>query len=460
MLEKVVSTVRPDPAAGSRLWRNRSFTIFWTGQTLSVLGDAFALIALPLLVLQATGSVGQMGLVTAVIGVCRTATGLFAGWLADHHDRRRLMICCDVGRTFLYAALPILWWLMGPHLWLLYMLAALSSCLGMIFLVTFGTAVANLVDPDQIALANGHLQASFSLSEILGPILAGIVAGLVGPSVALTVDACSFLISTLSLLLIRLRPMSQSGLVHQPRAEPSRTEVAPEKPQARQQFWRSILAGAHFIWQEPVLRSLAILLFFLNMMNAGNLDIIIFHLKHDLGQSDSMVGIVLGGACVGGVVAGLIGPSVRKYLGFGPCWIGGFGLYFAAVFLIGFSTNLLLLNMLVGLLTFSMTVTAICSISLRQQITPDALLGRVTSTFLMIVTALAPLGAVLFTALTARFGVTLALGGMGIGGICIVCVALLTPIRQRFPERRAPAVEAIVAKGGGEPFLQTPSDEG
>lgn len=52
---------------GSRpLWRDRNFGIFWVAQTLSVVGDSFALIALPLLVLHATGSVAQMGLLTAV----------------------------------------------------------------------------------------------------------------------------------------------------------------------------------------------------------------------------------------------------------------------------------------------------------------------------------------------------------------------------------------------------------
>src|SRR5438067_1903608 len=52
-------------SSAARLWRNRNFNMFWFGQSLSALGDAFALIAMPLLVLQATGSVVQMGLVTA-----------------------------------------------------------------------------------------------------------------------------------------------------------------------------------------------------------------------------------------------------------------------------------------------------------------------------------------------------------------------------------------------------------
>src|SRR5260370_37198208 len=98
-------------APGARLWRNRDFNIFWLGQTLSVFGDAFATIAIPLLVLRATGSVVVMGLVTAVFGVAQVVTGLFAGWLADRLDRRRLMIFCDILRTLLYFSIPLGWWL-------------------------------------------------------------------------------------------------------------------------------------------------------------------------------------------------------------------------------------------------------------------------------------------------------------------------------------------------------------
>src|SRR5260370_2460844 len=73
----VPSAAAAVPAAGVRLWRNRDFNTFWLGQSLSVLGDSFALIAMPLLVLQATGSVAQMGLVTGTFGVAQLLAGTF-----------------------------------------------------------------------------------------------------------------------------------------------------------------------------------------------------------------------------------------------------------------------------------------------------------------------------------------------------------------------------------------------
>ena len=87
------------------LWRQRDFAVFWAAQTLSVLGDSFALIALPLLVLETTGSLARMGLLTAVGGAASVVAAVFAGVVVDRVDRRRLLIGCDLVRMVLYLSL-------------------------------------------------------------------------------------------------------------------------------------------------------------------------------------------------------------------------------------------------------------------------------------------------------------------------------------------------------------------
>ena len=151
---------RAERSPGARLWRNREFNVFWAGQSLSALGDSFALLALPLLVFEATGSVVQMGLVTGTFGIGQVISGLVSGVIVDRVDRRRLMILCDVLRLVLYGSIPLVWLLIGPQLWLIYVVVGFGAMLGMTFSIAYMTALANLVDRDQLSDANARVNAS------------------------------------------------------------------------------------------------------------------------------------------------------------------------------------------------------------------------------------------------------------------------------------------------------------
>lgn len=93
-------------AAPASLWRNRGFNAFWSAQILSVLGDSFSQLAVPLLVLDATGSIATAGLLTGVSGTAAVVAGLLAGVVVDRFDRRALLIGADVARMLLFAAAP------------------------------------------------------------------------------------------------------------------------------------------------------------------------------------------------------------------------------------------------------------------------------------------------------------------------------------------------------------------
>ncbi|MFE2148206.1 MFS transporter [Streptomyces sp. NPDC059456] len=186
------------PARRSSLWRNRDFNVFWLGQTLSVLGGSITLLAMPLLVLEATRSVVQMGLITVVTGVTGIATGLFAGHVVDRTDRRRLMIACDLSRALLLGAVPLIW-LAGPRIWVLYVLTALATALKTLFDVAYVTAVPELVPAEDLTAANGRLMGTFAVGTLCGPAAAGFIAAGVGADWALGVDGATFLVSAASL---------------------------------------------------------------------------------------------------------------------------------------------------------------------------------------------------------------------------------------------------------------------
>jgi MFS family permease len=406
------------PAGPSRraLWRERNFGIFWAAQTLSAAGDSFAYVAVPLLVLRATGSVAQMGLLTGVAGAASVAAGLGAGVLVDRLDRRTLLICCDLARMVLYGLIPLAW-AFGPRVWLLYVVLPACEAIGMVFQVTYVTAVRNLVDADRITEANGLLFASAAAVGVAGPLLAGVVSGLLGPAAAIAFDAASFALSAAGAFLIRLRAPDRQDVPHR------------ERP------WAEFLAGARYLWRHPVLRSLTVVLTFYIFLTFGLTNVLIYYLRHDLGQSYAVVGVVLAVAAAGPVGGSMLVARLRRKIGFGASWIGPVAVGGVAIACIGASGSVLVIAVLAALYLACEAVAGTCSMSLRQEVTPDHLLGRVTSAFWTIHFALGPAGAVLLAWAAGRFGVAPTLGAAGAGCLLLAAIALFTPIRLATPEQ-------------------------
>jgi len=201
------------------------------------------------------------------------------------------MIQCDLGRLVCSALIPLGWWLLPEPLWLLYTLAFLGAGFGMIFGIAYVTAVANLVDRDQILDANGKLQTTFALSYVLGPMVAGLLFGAFGAG-ALAVTSVAYGISAFSLRFVRLRRAAavragEEGRRADGYGNERGRAGADERARRRRrslggQDW---LAGFRFLYTEPVFRALTLLMAAFAFLATGGLDLIIFHVKEDLGQS-------------------------------------------------------------------------------------------------------------------------------------------------------------------------------
>ncbi|MFD8983475.1 MFS transporter [Streptomyces sp. NPDC059564] len=413
----------PDPAP---LGRNRDFTVFWLGQALSVLGGSVSLLALPLLVLDATGDVVQLGLLTAVFGATGIVTGTFAGSVVDRTDRRRLMIGCDLGRAVLLCALPLLW-MAGPRIWLLYVLTVPVAVLKTLFDVAYVTAVPGLVPPRDLTAANGRLMSTFALGTLLGPVAAGLITTGADAGWALAVDGATFAVSAASLRWVRFGRHGDGG-----------------RPTAAGGGFREMfLTGFRFLWAQPVLRSLTVLLTLLTFVTMGATDLLIYRVQHDLGGSAATLGYVIAVSGLGAVAASFAAGPLRRALGFGTCWLGSVALIGLAVAVTGVSGSVPVVAVAAAVFMFGLTLGGVCSMTLRQEITPDPLLGRVTSAFWTVHNASGPVGAAVLTVLAARHGVPAV--SLGAGAVCLLILGagLLTPLRGSRP---GPAADSAPAR--------------
>jgi MFS family permease len=370
-------------AAPARLRRNRRFAVFCGAQTVSAIGDAVSLVALPLLVLDATGSVAMMGLLTAVGTAGYVVAGAFGGLVVDRFDRRRLMVVTSVLKALVYLAVPVVW-AVAPQVWLLFVVVPAGAVLGMTFQVGYVAVLPALVAEDQITSANGMLQSGLAAGGIGGSALAGVLCAVLGPATAVGVDAATFVVAALGVLAIRLPGATGS---------------------AGSLRWPDYLAGLRFLWATPVLRALTVLLSVQTFVALGVTDLLIFHLRHDLGQPAPVVGYVLTAASAGSLVAGLCVGRLRRQFGFAVCWIGSGVLAGVVVAALGYTQSAALVAVLAAGFVGSTTIGGTCSMSLRQEITPAHLLGRVTAAFWTSHYLLGPLGAAVLTAAAGRYSV-------------------------------------------------------
>jgi MFS family permease len=404
------------PSPARSLWRNRDFNVVWAGQTLSVLGDAFASLAMPLLVLGLTGSVAKMGLVTGAYGVGGFLGTLFAGVIVDRARTQWVMVTVDVCRTAAYVAVPLqVLWTGQVTLWVVIVSLGLAGTLSMVFDVAYNAALPALVAPEELTLANGRVQATHAAAFVLGPWLAGLLCARVGPSNALLVDAGSFLLSAISLGLVRFRS-------------------APVTPQVSGGRADAILAGARFLRRSRLLGTVTLLAGAMLLLDASVPDLFVFHLKQRLHVPETDVGLTFGIAGVGAVVGGLVAPAFSRRLGFGPsylCAIAGEGL---ALFVGAGTTTMGGLLPVAVLYSFAKSLQSVMSLSLRLSLTPGPLRGRVAAAFWTLLSITGPLGAALATAIAARVGLPLVLRGMGVGIGLLFVIGLFGPARHRRAE--------------------------
>jgi len=298
--------------------------------------------------------------------------------------------------------IPALTWLGGARpMALVYVVAALTAALGNTFLVGSIAAVSNLVEHAHLTRAQSRIQGTQALAYIVGPALAGLVVSRFGVGWALLVDALSFAVSAATLAAIRLR---------QDRA------LAATK---RAGVMADLIAAFRFLFGHPLLAPMTTLMLPVALLNSGGLssagaiDLVVFHLRHDLARSETAVGVTLAMAAFGAVLGAVAAPMARRRLGFGRCFVGGTGVQALGLCLMGIVGTAQATTAGAALWAAGLMLRVVPAVAVRQAIIPDAMLGRVTAASWLIVFAAGAIGSAIISRIAAVVGVTRVMTGMG-----------------------------------------------
>jgi MFS family permease len=394
----------------------------WAGQTVSELGSVVTRTAVPLVAVLALGAGPfEMAYLVVSASLAVLLVGFVAGAWVDRLRRRPVLIWADAIRAIVLFSVPVAYVLGVLRMELLYVVVFLEGCLGAFFSAAYPAYVPSLVGVDRVVEANSRLATSSSLAEIGGPGLGGGLVQLIGAPFALLVDAISFAVSALSVVLIR---------TPEP-ARPARTTSTPIRVE--------IVEGLQLIRRNSVLVPLVARSVIAHVAGSFYGVLYTIYLIEDLHLEPFVLGIVVSAGGVGSLVGSFVASRVIRRLGIGPAliWtaIGASALGVLTPLAGGpllLATMMVLLPQLIG--DGLQTIEGVAELSLIQGVTPDAILGRVNAALEVFSHGIAyPLGALLAAVLagwiSVRAGIAIGWAGMAVS-IVLLVMSPLPRIRQ------------------------------
>ncbi len=399
----------------------RQFRLLWIGQTASAAGDALIFVAVAFAVLQVGGSAGDMGIVFAAFTVANVALVLAGGVWADRLPRQLVMVACDVVRGVAELILALLLLSGTAQVWHIAVGAAAIGGAGAFFQPASTGLIPQTVSPGRLQQANALMSLSRNGTRIFGPPISGLLIALSSTGVVFLVDALTFAVSAVSLLMLRPTPAG-------PR---------PEEPQP---FFAELAGGWREVASRPWIVA-AIFTFAVTNMAAAPFIILgpVVAQAHFGGAA--AWGLILTGGGIGGVIGGILALRIRPRRPLMTGFLIMAALALPPLSLIGpLPVALIAASSMLSLIAIELSNT--WWYTMLQQHVPEHARSRVSSYDWLVSLVFQPLGFLLAGPLAAGIGLTpTLLGAAALGLAGNYGVLLVRSVREvRWVDDPAPAV--------------------
>jgi MFS family permease len=370
---------------------NRAFGALAAARVVSLTGDALSLVALVLLVADRAGDAFAVALLLLAGDFAPALLGPLTGALSDRFDLRRVMVAAELAQGGLVLAIA----LTLPPLPVLLVLVGLRAVAGQVFLPASRAAVPALVADRDLPAANALLGFGANAGEVLGPLLAAALVGVIGVPGVLLVDAASFGLSALVLLAApSLRPAPADG-----------------------GLLGSARDGLRFMWSHKAVRAIALGFCAVVACNGVD-DVALVFLAHDtFGAGDAAVALIL--AAVGiGLLAGyaLLGAGSRR-VSMPVLLVAGFAVSSAGNLLTGLAWAVAAAFGVQAVRGLGIAAMDVATNTLLPRLVPAAMLGRVFGNLygaIGVAAALSYVGGSVLLDLTSAPVTLVVAGGLGL----------------------------------------------
>lgn len=356
----------------------RNYWTLWSASAASNLADGVFWTAFPLLAIRLTDSPALIAGVTVVGRLPWLVFVLVAGALADRLDRRRTMVAVQVLRTVVALGIGVAIATGTDTLAMLYVAAFVLGVGETLFDTAAQSVMPSLVDRDDLSKANGRLYAvELTMNQFVGPPLGGLLAGL-AIVFAFAGSALAFAFAAVALVLL-------TGSFRPERADRTTSVVA------------DIREGLRYLLRHRLLRTLALMVGVMNLASSAVFAIFVLYAvaPGPMGLDEVGFGILLTSMAIGSLVASLIVERVEKRLGRATILTLSVVLTAATLAVPGLTANPWLVGASFAVAGLGGVMWNVVTVSLRQRIVPDALLGRLNASYRLLAWGSQPIGAVL-----------------------------------------------------------------
>ncbi|HYO61957.1 MAG TPA: MFS transporter [Actinomycetota bacterium] len=352
----------------------KGFARIWLASTGSNLGDGVVLAALPLLGATYTSDPLLIGGLTVAAGLPWLGFSLVSGALVDRLDRRVVMVAVDVLRAAAVGMLALAVVLEMDSLVWVYIVMVLLGIGETLFDTAAQTILPAVVGPDNLEAANGRLfAAQVVTNQFIGPPLGGFLFAVAIPG-PLLLDAVTFLISSVLLATISGNFRVDRGGI--------KTGLGAE-----------IAEGLSYLWNQRIIRSLAIGAAVINFGAAGTASLSVLFATEELGLGPVGYGVLLGAGAIGSVLGSMSSAKVTTAVGRGNALVLSIFLIGVSLFVIGIAPAPIVAGIGFGLFGYASDVWNVIAVSHRQRAVPDRLLGRLNAAYRLLAYGALPLGA-------------------------------------------------------------------
>jgi MFS family permease len=379
------------------------FRKIWPATIISNLGDGAMLAAGPLLVASITTEPAAVGAAAFVQQLPWLLFALFSGALVDRLDRRLMIVAADTFRAVVLGALGVAVLLDTSPLWAVYVALFLLGTAETLADNAAGALLVSAVPKDQLGKANARLFASGTVLQQLGGPPLGALLFAVGASVPLMFDAVTFGAAAALIARVAVRPLPPDS--------------------ERTALWNDVREGVRWLWHHAGVRTLACSILVMNITFCAAFATWVLYARERLGLSETQYGLLVSVGAIGAVFGMPAYHLLEPRVGSLTLLRAGLVIETTVHLILALTRSPWVAGATMAVFGVHAVVWGIVSTTARQLATPEPLMGRVNSVYLLASVGGAAIGSGLGGVLAQRFGLVAPFAAAFVGMVLMTAVA-------------------------------------